>query len=132
MSVSDLKADALTAIRNAVFSNKEKVDIKKSKLLLEIVKILKKERFINDLREVNYGKQGLIRVYLKYGTNNIPAIKGIKQISKPGLRVYAKKDAIPRVLNGSGIAILSTSKGVFTDTEARKNKIGGEVICHIW
>ncbi len=132
MSVSDLKANALTMIRNAVSSGKEKVDIRKSKLLLEIVKILKKEHFINDLREVTYGNQGLIRIYLKYGPDDRCAIKGIKQISKPGLRVYAKKDAIPKVLNGNGIAVLSTSKGVFTDSEARKNNIGGEVICYIW
>jgi len=128
----DTRADALTAIRNASAVGKEKVDVRKSKLLLEVVKILKKEGFVRDFREIDDKKQGLIRVYLKYNPDKKSLITGIKQISKPGLRVYAKKEDKIRVLRGYGIAILSTSKGVVTDREAKKLNLGGEVICNVW
>lgn len=128
----DTRANALTVIRNAAAVGKEKVDIKKSKLLLEVTKILKKEGFVRDFREIEDKKQGLLRLYLKYGPDKECAITGIKQVSKPGLRVYAKRHDNIRVLRGQGIAILSTSKGVFTDREARKLNLGGEVICHVW
>ncbi|HEY8342019.1 MAG TPA: 30S ribosomal protein S8, partial [Calditerricola sp.] len=97
-----------------------------------IAEILKREGYIRDVEYIDDGKQGILRIFLKYGPNNERVITGIKRISKPGLRVYAKKDEIPRVLGGLGIAILSTSKGVMTDKEARKANVGGEVICYVW
>jgi Ribosomal protein S8 len=108
------------------------VEVPASKLKREIAEILKREGFIRDAEYIDDGKQGILRIFLKYGPNNERVITGIKRISKPGLRVYAKKDEIPRVLGGLGIAILSTSKGVMTDKEARKANVGGEVICYVW
>jgi small subunit ribosomal protein S8 len=130
MSV-DLRAHAFTIIRNGGKAGKEKVDIKRSRFLLEVTRILKREGFIQDVREIEDKKQGLIRIYLKYN-NRRCAIRQIQQISKPGLRVYARRDRIPKVLSGHGMAILSTSQGLLTDREARKLNIGGEVICHVW
>jgi small subunit ribosomal protein S8 len=122
----------LTRIRNANIVRHETVEIPASKMKREIAEILKKEGFIRDAEYVEDSKQGIIRVFLKYGSNNERVISGLKRISKPGLRVYTKSQEIPRVLGGLGIAIISTSKGVMTDKEARQTKAGGEVVCYIW
>ncbi|ALS24874.1 MULTISPECIES: 30S ribosomal protein S8 [Paenibacillus] len=132
MVMSDPIADMLTRIRNANVVRHETVEIPASKIKREIAEILKKEGFIRDAEYIEDNKQGIIRVFLKYGPNNERVITGLKRISKPGLRVYAKSQEVPRVLGGLGIAILSTSKGVMTDKEARQSKAGGEVICYVW
>ncbi|MFO7263080.1 MAG: 30S ribosomal protein S8 [Bacillaceae bacterium G1] len=132
MSMSDPIADMLTRIRNAIAVRHEKVEIPASKMKRQIAEILKAEGFIKDAEYIDDGKQGIIRLFLKYGPNNEPVITGLKRISKPGLRVYAKHEELPRVLRGLGIAIISTSKGVMTDKEARRAGVGGEVICYIW
>jgi small subunit ribosomal protein S8 len=132
MVMSDPIADMLTRIRNANIVRHETVEIPASKVKKEIAEILKKEGFIRDAEYVEDNKQGIIRLFLKYGSNNERVISGLKRISKPGLRVYTKSQEVPRVLGGLGIAIISTSKGVMTDKEARQSKSGGEVICYIW
>jgi len=98
----------------------------------ELARILKEEGFIRDYRVIDDGKQGIVRLYLKYGANKQRVISGLKRISKPGRRVYARRDQVPRVLGGLGIAVLSTSKGLMTDKEARKQGVGGEVVCYVW
>jgi len=132
MVMSDPIADMLTRIRNANVVRHETVEIPASKIKRDIAEILKKEGFIRDAEYIEDSKQGIIRLFLKYGSNNERVITGLKRISKPGLRVYAKSQEVPRVLGGLGIAILSTSKGVMTDKEARQSKSGGEVICYVW
>ncbi|MCZ8523758.1 MULTISPECIES: 30S ribosomal protein S8 [Paenibacillus] len=132
MVMSDPIADMLTRIRNANVVRHETVEIPASKVKREIAEILKKEGFIRDAEYIEDSKQGIIRLFLKYGPNQERVITGLKRISKPGLRVYAKSQEVPRVLGGLGIAILSTSKGVITDKEARQTKAGGEVICYVW
>ncbi|MBX6394791.1 MAG: 30S ribosomal protein S8 [Alicyclobacillaceae bacterium] len=132
MVMTDPIADMLTRIRNANLVGHEKVEIPASNIKRAIANILKEEGFIRDAEFIPDNKQGIIRVFLKYGPNNERVITGLKRISKPGRRVYVKKDAIPRVLGGLGIAILSTSKGIMTDKEARRNQVGGEVICYVW
>jgi small subunit ribosomal protein S8 len=132
MVMSDPIADMLTRIRNANIVRHETVEIPASKMKREIAEILKKEGFIRDAEYVEDSKQGIIRLFLKYGSNNERVISGLKRISKPGLRVYTKSQEVPRVLGGLGIAIISTSKGVMTDKDARQSKAGGEVICYIW
>lgn len=132
MVMSDPIADMLTRIRNANVVRHETVEIPASKLKKAIAEILKKEGFIRDAEYVEDNKQGIIRIFLKYGPNNERVITGLKRISKPGLRVYAKSQEVPKVLGGLGIAILSTSQGIMTDKEARQSKSGGEVICYIW
>ncbi len=132
MSISDSIADALTMLRNANSTKKERVDIPKSKVLLEILKILKRENFIGNYKPIEDKKQGVLRVYLKHGKSGKPALISLKRISKPGLRVYVKKGDIPTVLGGLGIAILSTPRGMLTDREARDLKVGGEVLCYVW
>jgi len=132
MVMSDPIADMLTRIRNANIVRHETVEVPASKMKKEIAEILKREGFIRDAEYVEDNKQGIIRLFLKYGPNNERVITGLKRISKPGLRVYAKSQEIPRVLGGLGIAIISTSKGVMTDKEARQAKTGGEVICYVW
>lgn len=132
MTMTDPIADMLTRIRNANMVKHETVDIPASNLKKEIANILLEEGFIKGFDVIEDGKQGLIRMQLKYGKNKEKVITGIKKISKPGLRVYAKKDEIPRVLGGLGIAIISTSKGIITDKVARKEGVGGEVIAYIW
>ncbi|KJD52631.1 30S ribosomal protein S8, partial [Bacillus amyloliquefaciens] len=124
--------DMLTRIRNANMVRHEKLEIPASKLKREIAEILKREGFIRDVEFIEDNKQGIIRVFLKYGQNNERVITGLKRISKPGLRVYAKSNEVPRVLNGLGIAILSTSQGVLTDKEARAKQAGGEVLAYVW
>ncbi|MBO8169402.1 MAG: 30S ribosomal protein S8 [Thermoanaerobacteraceae bacterium] len=132
MVMTDPIADFLTRIRNANMVNKETVEVPASKLKKAIAEIFKEEGYIKDVEYVEDGKQGILRLYLKYGPNNEKVITGLKRISKPGLRVYASKDEIPRVLGGLGVAVISTSKGVMTDKQARKAGVGGEVICYIW
>ncbi|ADG81196.1 30S ribosomal protein S8 [Thermincola ferriacetica] len=132
MVMTDPIADFLTRIRNAVMVNHDKVEIPASKVKKAITEIFKEEGFIKDCEFIDDGKQGIIRIYLKYGDNREKVITGLKRISKPGLRVYAKKDEIPRVLGGLGVAIISTSQGIMTDKQARKLGLGGEVLCYIW
>ncbi|HZG86986.1 30S ribosomal protein S8 [Paenibacillus sp.] len=132
MVMTDPIADMLTRIRNANTVRHETVEIPASKIKREIAEILKQEGFVRDAEYVNDNKQGIIRLFLKYGQNNERVITGLKRISKPGLRVYAKSNELPRVLGGLGIAIISTSKGLMTDKAARQSKSGGEVICYVW
>ena len=132
MSMSDPIADFLTLIRNANMAQHESVEAPASKMKKDIAEILKNEGFIRDVEYVDDNKQGIIRVFLKYGNDGQRVISGLKRISKPGLRTYVKADAVPKVLNGLGIAIISTSEGVVTDKVARAKKIGGEVIAYIW
>lgn len=133
MSVTDSIADMLTVIRNGSRAKKEKVDVKNSRLGQDILDIFKEEGYIKNFKVIDDNKQGMIRVYLKYEEKDkTPIITQIKKISTPGLRIYVKKDEVPRVLNGLGVAVISTSKGVLTDRGARKQNMGGEVICHIW
>jgi len=131
MPVTDPIADFLTRIRNASKARKPKVDIPSSNAKRNLAGILKKQNFINDFTIIEDNKQNLIRIDLKY-TDGISAISGLRRISKPGLRVYKAADEIPRVLNGLGIAVISTSKGMLTDKEARRESIGGEIVCYIW
>lgn len=132
MSMTDPIADMLTRIRNANIVYRDQVDVPGSKVKRAIAQILKDEGFIRDYQWIDDGKQGVIRIFMKYGPNRRRVITGLKRISKPGLRVYTRKDRIPRVLGGLGIAIVSTSKGIMTDKEAREQGLGGEVICHVW
>ncbi|MCK4551449.1 MAG: 30S ribosomal protein S8 [Tenericutes bacterium] len=132
MVMTDPIADMLTRIRNANQMKHKKVDVPASKLKAEILGVLKQEGYIVDFERLNDGVQGTIRIVLKYLQNEERVIRGLKKISKPGLRVYAKTDDIPKVLNGLGIAIVSTSRGLMTDRAARKNKVGGEVLAYVW
>lgn len=130
--MTDPIADMLTRIRNGSNAKHESVDVPASNIKKEIAQILLDEGFIKGFDVIEDGKQGIIRIELKYGKHGEKVISGIKRISKPGLRVYVKSDEIPRVLGGLGIAILSTSKGVMTDKRARKERVGGEVLCYVW
>ncbi|MDO4940812.1 MAG: 30S ribosomal protein S8 [Erysipelotrichaceae bacterium] len=133
MNVTDPIADMLTRIRNGLSASHETVVIPASKMKVEIARILKQEGFINDYKvEGETAKDKAITVELKYGPDNEKVITGLKRISKPGLRVYARSNEVPRVLNGLGIAIISTSKGLMTDRDARKNNLGGEVVAYVW
>ena len=132
MSMIDPIADFLTRIRNANMAQHESVEVPASKMKKDIAEILKNEGFVRDVEYVDDNKQGIIRVFLKYGNDGQRVISGLKRISKPGLRSYVKADAVPKVLNGLGIAIISTSEGVVTDKVARAKKIGGEVIAYVW
>ena len=132
MTVSDPIADMLTRIRNANMVRHESLEIPASNIKKEIATILKAEGFVKNVEFIDDEKQGVIRVFLKYGGNNERVITGLKRISKPGLRVYAQKEELPKVLNGLGIALVSTSEGVLTDKEARKRNTGGEVLAYIW
>lgn len=132
MVMTDPIADMLTRLRNANSVYHEKVEIPGSKIKQAIAVILKEEGFIKDFDFVTDAKQGMLRVNLKYGPNREKVITGIKRISKPGLRVYVKSEQLPRVLGGLGIAIVSTSKGMMSDKQARRNGLGGEVIAYVW
>ena len=132
MSMSDPLADLLTRIRNAGMVRHESVDVPMSNLKVGVVKVLRAEGYINDYQIIEDNKQGTLRIALKYGPNNERVISGIRRISKPGLRKYVKADDIPKVLSGLGISILSTSKGVITDREARRLRVGGEILCEAW
>ena len=130
--VTDTIADMLTRIRNANQMHYEEVKVPASNVKKEIARILKEEGFIKDYKIVDDNVQGTIELTLKYTAKKERVITGLKRISKPGLRVYVQKDEVPKVLNGLGIAIISTSKGIMTDKEARKENIGGEVLAYIW
>lgn len=131
MSLTDPISNMLTSIRNALQAHKENVDIPASKLIGKVLEIFKSDGYIEDFRLLKNSVQGTYKVYLKY-ENKISAIIGLKRISKPGLRVYTPGSKIPRVLNGLGTAVISTSKGILGDRQARKLKVGGEVVCYIW
>ncbi len=130
--VVDPIADMLTRIRNANTVNHDRLEMPGSKLKKALAEILKAEGFIRDYEWVEQGPQGVLRLYLKYGPSKTKVISGLRRISKPGLRVYARKHEVPKVLGGLGVAILSTSRGVMTDKRARAEGLGGEVLCYIW
>ncbi len=130
--MTDPIADMLTRIRNANMVRHEKLEVPASNIKKEIAEILKREGFVRDVEYIEDNKQGIIRIFLKYGSNNERVITGLKRISKPGLRVYAKSTEVPRVLNGLGVALVSTSQGVVTDKEARAKQVGGEILAYIW
>jgi len=130
--MTDPIADFLTRIRNANTVYHDKVEAPASRMKKAIANILRDEGFVKDYEFIDDGKQGIIRVYLKYGSSRERVITGLKRISKPGLRVYARKDDVPKVLGGLGIAIISTSRGIMSDKKARKEGLGGEVLCYVW
>ncbi|AOV06531.1 MULTISPECIES: 30S ribosomal protein S8 [Sporosarcina] len=132
MTMSDPVADMLTRIRNANMVRHEKLEVPASNMKREIAEILKREGFVRDVEFVKDNKQGIIRIFLKYGQNNERVITGLKRISKPGLRVYAQTNEVPKVLNGLGIALVSTSHGLLTDKEARAKQVGGEIVAYVW
>jgi small subunit ribosomal protein S8 len=129
---SDPVADLLTRIRNASRAEHEKVDVPSSKLKVRVCELLKEEGFIKNFRVLDDQKQGTLRVYLKYGPGNEKVISGLVRVSKPGRRVYVTHDKVPSILAGMGVAIVSTSRGVVTDRDARKQKVGGEVLAYVW
>jgi small subunit ribosomal protein S8 len=130
--MSDPIADMLTRVRNGIIANFDTVDVPSSKLKINIAKILKSEGFIKNYKVIADKKQGLIRIFLKYDESGEPVIGGLKRVSRSSCRVFAKKDKVPMVLNGFGINVLSTSKGVMTDKQARKLGVGGEILCSVW
>lgn len=132
MTMTDPIADMLTRIRNANVVKHETVDVPASNMKKELARILLEEGFVRGYDVIEDGKQGIIRIQLKYGQTGERVISGLKRISKPGMRVYAANQEIPKVLNGLGISIISTSKGIITDRQARKENVGGEVICYVW
>ena len=132
MQITDTIADLLTRIRNASSAKHETVDVPASNMKKAICQILVDEGYVKSFTVSEDGKQGMIKIVLKYTENKMPAIKGLRRVSKPGLRIYSKAEELPRVMKGLGIAIISTSKGLMTDREARKENIGGEVLAFIW
>jgi small subunit ribosomal protein S8 len=130
--VTDPIGDMLTRIRNGSLAEHEKVDIPASKLKLRIAELLKEEGFIKNFRLIEDRKQGILRVYLKYGPGQERVITGLRRVSKPGRRLYVGADKIPSVLGGMGVAVLSTPRGVLPDREARRQRVGGEVLCFVW
>ena len=132
MVMTDPIADFITRIRNANMQRHEQVEIPASKVKVSIAEILLEEGFIKNYDVTEDGKQGIVTVTLKYGPEREHVISGLKRISKPGLKVYCKKDNVPRVLGGLGVAVISTSHGIMTDRQARKDGLGGEVLCYIW
>ena len=132
MQITDPIADMLTRIRNANSSKHESVNVPASKLKIEIARILNEEGYINGYEVIDDGLQGVIKITLKYAANKQKVITGLKRVSKPGLRIYAGYDELPKVLNGMGIAIVSTPKGIMTDREARKQHHGGEILAYVW
>lgn len=132
MVMTDPIADFLTRIRNANTAMHATVEVPSSKIKVALAEILEKEGFIRSFEVIEDNKQGIIKVVLKYGAGKERVISGLKRISKPGLKVYCKKDEVPKVLGGLGIAVISTSNGIMTDKEARKQGLGGEVLCYIW
>ena len=132
MTMTDPIADMLTRIRNGLMAKLERVDIPSSKLKVNVARILKEEGFIRNYKVYKDNKQGILRVFLKYNEDNAPVIKGLKRVSKPSRRVYVGSDEIPPVLSGLGVGILSTSKGIMSDREARRQGVGGEMMCAVW
>ncbi len=131
-AIADPIADLLIRIRNGSLAEHEKVDIPASKLKVRLAQIMKDEGFIKNFRLVEGGTQGALRIYLRYGPDQERVISGMKRVSRPGRRIYVSADKIPSVLGGIGVAILSTPKGVLTDRESRKERVGGEVLCYLW
>ena len=132
MSMTDPIADMLTRIRNANRALHDRVDIPASRVKVQLARILNEEGFIRNYRLIEGGKQGVLRLYLKYGPDNVRVITDIQRVSRPGLRVYAGATKLSRVRSGLGVAIVSTSKGLMTDRAAREGKVGGEVLCAVW
>ncbi len=132
MSMTDPIADMLTRIRNACQAKHPRVDVPASNLKRELARVLAETRFIDNFAVIEDDKQGVLRLYLRYDRDNKSIIHGLKRVSRPGLRQYSGKTDIPRVLRGLGIAIVSTSKGVMTDREARAGGVGGEILCNVW
>lgn len=132
MAVSDPIADFLTSVRNAIRARHRKVDVPASRFKTDLAKLLLRERFINNFKLIEDTKQGVLRIYLKYGPDDVNVISGIRRSSSPGRRVYVRKDRIPRVMGGLGASIVSTSRGLMTDREAREAGLGGELVCQIW
>ncbi len=132
MSMSDPLADMLTRIRNGVMAKFDSVDMPRSNTKINIAKVLEEEGYIRGYHVSDEGPQGTLSIDLKYGSDSTPVITGIKRVSKPGLRKYAKVGNIPKVLNGLGVAILSSSKGIITDRTARASNVGGEILCEVW
>ena len=132
MAVSDPVADFLTGIRNAIRAKHRKVDVPASRLKAEIAKVLLRERYINNFKIIEARNQGVLRIYLKYTGEDVSVITGIKRVSTPGRRSYVGKNRIPRVMGGMGTSIVSTSRGVMTDREARDAGLGGELMCQVW
>lgn len=132
MGMTDPIADMLTRMRNALMASYETVDVPSSRMKVSIAKVLKAEGFIKNFKLINDKKQGIIKIYFKYDEEGEPILGGLKRVSKPGCRIYTKGDRVPQVLNGYGVNILSTSKGIVTDKEARKLGIGGEILCSVW
>ncbi len=132
MTMTDPIADMLTRIRNAIMASYDTVDIPSSRLKISVVKVLKSEGFIKNYRIMTEGRRENIRVFLKYDENGDSVIGGLERVSKPSRRLYAKTDRIPKILGGLGVSILSTSKGVMTDREAKKMGVGGEILCSVW
>ncbi len=132
MSLTDPLADMLTRIRNAGAARFDKVDIPASQMKINVARILKDEGYIKNFKVIKDKRQGILRVYLRYDEHNKPIIQGLKRLSKPSRRVYAPHSELPLILGGLGVAIVSTSKGILTDREARKQHVGGEVLCTVW
>ncbi len=132
MTMTDPIADMLTRIRNALQASHEAVDIPASRLKLNLAKVLKSEGYIKNFKIVSDGRHRQIRIFLKYDDQGVPVISGLKRVSKPSCRVYAGCEEVPKVLNGFGVAILSTSQGLLTDAQARQKRVGGEVLCSVW
>lgn len=132
MQISDVIADMLTRIRNANDAKHQNVDVPASNMKKSIADILVNEGYIKSYQVIEDGKQGVIRITLKYGQNKSKVIKGLRRVSKPGLRIYSNCEDMPKVMNGLGIAIISTSKGIMTDKAARANNVGGEVLAFVW
>lgn len=132
MPVTDPIADMLAVIQTGFMAHKESILVKRSKMNENIMAIFKREGFISNYKGIDDKKQGMVKVYLKYGKNAIPALTGLRRISKPGLRIYVKNKEIRSVYGGIGIALISTPEGVMTGKEAKSKKLGGEVLCHVW
>lgn len=132
MTVTDPIADMLTVVRNGAMARKKEVLVRRSNINQSIMEVLKREGFIANCKPVDDRKQGMLKVYLRYEKNGTPALRGIKRISKPGLRVYVKNDEIKNVYGGIGAALISTPVGVLTDKDAKEKKVGGELLCEVW
>lgn len=132
MSMTDPIADMLTRIRNGLKASHEVVDIPSSKMKINIAKVIKSEGYVKNFKIISDGRHRFIRIFLKYDEHGVPIISGLKRVSKPSCRVYTKYDKIPKVLDGFGINIVSTSKGLLTDNQARKMAVGGEILCSVW
>ena len=130
--MTDPISDMLTRLRNATIVRHDRTDVPASKLKLEIAKVLKEKGFIRTFKVIEEGPQGLLRIYLRYAEDGEPAIHGLRRVSRPGLRVYRGVEDLPKVLNGLGSAVISTNRGILTDDQARRLRVGGEVLCEIW